>query len=665
MARLEAGSPELKLYDAYFALLDGRLEAVERALAQAVQVCLYPWQMLPRIHTGAVAHQPLLHDFHRLIELRESAVVLSDVPNIALVAAFFMTDQKMNRCMIQTMPDGMLKSTRRLWQERLPNKWDGLRRWEDVLCWRNEVFRVITATYSYGDPADLAGLHDTPWTLLKLAHRRGRRRGLRGNGGRWGGWGDGRVGRVPADARAGAAVGRLQSKPQRGTPGDQQLRPRVPAAGAARGAFPSQGLLAGRRRPPGRAASRDCRGQRRLLARRADPRHPRQGLVLVGQTYFVRCPRGGLLPAGGAARLQVGAAHDWTRPAHAAVRHAAAAVTSDLPRPRPAATVGAGAAAAAGAGAGTAAGGTWGAAAGMDMDPVDRAAHGRAAAARGAAYRAAPCQARAALPAVSVLHAALPAAEAPRADSRRAADGPQERPAAIRQLPRGARQHAAGNGAAAAGRRDHRATTTAAPAAERGAADALGGGDGGTERGTSAAGARPRALPGRDRVADADGAGRRAAVVPPRVSHVPAAAHRLANASHGRHGGCRPGAGYVEPLLHGRGLEAAKLPHLHTGLQGRLLPGRPDHPAGGSSDEGRCGRGGGWDTGDGGGGGGGEDGGDGATGRRADGGAGDLPPEEVEAHHAGADPPAAVIGTAARVLAAAGGGARRVGDVGL
>ncbi|CAN0431614.1 unnamed protein product, partial [Phaeothamnion confervicola] len=29
-----------------------------------------------------------------------------------------------------------------------------------------QVFRVITATYSYGDPADLAGLHDTPWTLL-------------------------------------------------------------------------------------------------------------------------------------------------------------------------------------------------------------------------------------------------------------------------------------------------------------------------------------------------------------------------------------------------------------------------------------------------------------------------------------------------------------------
>lgn len=33
-----------------------------------------------------------------------------------------------------------------------------------------QVFRIITSNYSDVEPRMLASLHDTPWTMIKLAH---------------------------------------------------------------------------------------------------------------------------------------------------------------------------------------------------------------------------------------------------------------------------------------------------------------------------------------------------------------------------------------------------------------------------------------------------------------------------------------------------------------
>ncbi|CAM9687794.1 unnamed protein product, partial [Hapterophycus canaliculatus] len=70
-----------------------------------------------------------------------------------------------------------LKATLYTWRERLPNKWDALKDWDDIFCWRTEVFRIITSNFADVDPGLLASLHDTPWTMIKLAHT-ARKQGL-------------------------------------------------------------------------------------------------------------------------------------------------------------------------------------------------------------------------------------------------------------------------------------------------------------------------------------------------------------------------------------------------------------------------------------------------------------------------------------------------------
>lgn len=44
-------------------------------------------------------------------------------------------------------------------------------------CMLLQVFRIITANFADVDPGLLASLHDTPWTMIKLAHT-ARKQGL-------------------------------------------------------------------------------------------------------------------------------------------------------------------------------------------------------------------------------------------------------------------------------------------------------------------------------------------------------------------------------------------------------------------------------------------------------------------------------------------------------
>lgn len=36
-----------------------------------------------------------------------------------------------------------LKATLYTWRERLPNKWDSMKEWDDIFCWRNEVHYTL------------------------------------------------------------------------------------------------------------------------------------------------------------------------------------------------------------------------------------------------------------------------------------------------------------------------------------------------------------------------------------------------------------------------------------------------------------------------------------------------------------------------------------------
>jgi transformation/transcription domain-associated protein len=152
VALLERGSLLVKLTDIMLSVIDNRSTDVERNCAQAVQLALNLWQMLPQCCGGSVAHRKLLSSFHRIIELRESASVSLEIYKSA-------KDKK--------IPD--LKTVLRNWRHRIPEETCGSYFINPSLEWRITIFAAIKNAFQTNDPNQVAALHDTPWTYLAMA----------------------------------------------------------------------------------------------------------------------------------------------------------------------------------------------------------------------------------------------------------------------------------------------------------------------------------------------------------------------------------------------------------------------------------------------------------------------------------------------------------------
>lgn len=76
IASLESGDINVKMSEIFLAIADGKLHEVENLHAQTAQLCLYNWQLLPPLQSGCCAHNELLHNFHRLVDIRESGQIM-------------------------------------------------------------------------------------------------------------------------------------------------------------------------------------------------------------------------------------------------------------------------------------------------------------------------------------------------------------------------------------------------------------------------------------------------------------------------------------------------------------------------------------------------------------------------------------------------------------
>ncbi len=76
VASLESGDIDAKMSEIFLAIADGKLNEVENLHAQTAQLCLYEWQLLPQIYSGCNSHNRLLHNFHRLVDIRESGQIM-------------------------------------------------------------------------------------------------------------------------------------------------------------------------------------------------------------------------------------------------------------------------------------------------------------------------------------------------------------------------------------------------------------------------------------------------------------------------------------------------------------------------------------------------------------------------------------------------------------
>ena len=135
---------------------------------EGIQFSLRKWYHLPEIVSDS--HIPLLHIFQQFVELQEAAkhvfisLATTNVANL---------DQRSQE----------MKTTLQTWRDRLPNLWDDVNIWSDLVAWRQHIFQAINRAYlpllpsnKEGQPVASAnshayrGYHETAWIINRFAH---------------------------------------------------------------------------------------------------------------------------------------------------------------------------------------------------------------------------------------------------------------------------------------------------------------------------------------------------------------------------------------------------------------------------------------------------------------------------------------------------------------
>lgn len=161
LAGVESGDPSIKISETLLAIADGKLAEVENLHAQSAQLCLYKWQLFPKVSCGSMSHASLFQLFHRLVEIRESGNIMSETTSHASK---------------KTLPD--LKNILNSWRHRLPNDWERMSTWDEIFSWRSQMFSAIASNFHWVEPNTLASLQDRPWSSIRMA-KTARKQGMR------------------------------------------------------------------------------------------------------------------------------------------------------------------------------------------------------------------------------------------------------------------------------------------------------------------------------------------------------------------------------------------------------------------------------------------------------------------------------------------------------
>lgn len=135
---------------------------------EGIQLALRKWHGLPERITGS--HIPLLHTFQQYVEFMEASQVYTSLASTTAQNL----DQKSQE----------LKGVLQAWRERLPNLWDDINLWGDLVTWRQHAFGVINKVYLPLIPAiqqnsgnsnstnsyAYRGYHEIAWIINRFAH---------------------------------------------------------------------------------------------------------------------------------------------------------------------------------------------------------------------------------------------------------------------------------------------------------------------------------------------------------------------------------------------------------------------------------------------------------------------------------------------------------------
>ncbi|KAK8187026.1 hypothetical protein IWZ00DRAFT_456806 [Phyllosticta capitalensis] len=165
----DAPTPRRVFFQAFLSLLKLHQQQespqdFNRICDDAIQLSIRKWHQLPKHITNA--HIPLLQNFQQLVELHDASVICNSLAN---------TNQQNLDHKSQELK--LLLST---WRDRLPNFWDDINAWQDLVTWRQHIFHLINGKYlqllpqpqgnASGNSFAYRGYHETAWIINRFAH---------------------------------------------------------------------------------------------------------------------------------------------------------------------------------------------------------------------------------------------------------------------------------------------------------------------------------------------------------------------------------------------------------------------------------------------------------------------------------------------------------------
>ena len=165
----DAPTPRRAFFQSFMSLLKlhdktEQPEVFERIVNESIQLSIRKWHQLPTRITNA--HIPILQNFQQLIELHDANVICTSLSQ---------TNQ--NNLDAKSAELKLLLGT---WRDRLPNVWDDINAWQDLITWRQHIFQLINKTYlgligpqtnnATNNSYAYRGFHETAWIINRFAH---------------------------------------------------------------------------------------------------------------------------------------------------------------------------------------------------------------------------------------------------------------------------------------------------------------------------------------------------------------------------------------------------------------------------------------------------------------------------------------------------------------
>lgn len=172
---MDVPTPRRYTFEAFMTLqkTQAKLDSVQefqRVCDEGMQLSLRKWHQLPS--TICQTHIPLLQSFQQYVELQEASQIYGSLATT--------TAQNLEA------KSHELKHILQTWRERLPNFYDDINGWSDLVAWRQLVFAMINRVYLPLVPAlqqpsgpnanssatsfAYRGYHETAWIINRFAH---------------------------------------------------------------------------------------------------------------------------------------------------------------------------------------------------------------------------------------------------------------------------------------------------------------------------------------------------------------------------------------------------------------------------------------------------------------------------------------------------------------